>query len=123
MDIKIVDNEGKEIIKENKPLVSENNVSAPVLPELEHKAIGQVLGLENESDLAKYEDKLNTLLDYAKSQSDDHSFENLKWIIRELGSKVNTPPFGEDRVNYIARYAYLLTEAKGIKSELEKFEK
>lgn len=123
MDIKIIDDSGQEAKVEQKPTESEKNVSAPAIPELELKAMGQVLGMENDSELGRNEDRLQTLLDYAKSQTEDHSLENLKWVIRSLELKIGTPPFGEDRLAYVARYAYLLSEESSINKEKQKFER
>lgn len=123
MDIKIIDDSGQEIKSEQNPIESEKNVSAPAIPELELKAMGQVLGVENDSEIGRNEDRLKTLLDYAKSQTDDHSLENLKWIVRSLELKIGTPPFGEDRLAYVARYAYLLSEESNINKEKAKFER
>lgn len=102
---------------------SEKNISAPVGIELQEKAIADVMGIEKNSDIGKYSEKLNTLLDYAKSQTKDHSPESLKWVIRSLELKLGTPPFAEDRINFIARYAYLLMDEKKINEEKKKFER
>lgn len=123
MDIKIIGDNGQEVVPESKPFVSEQSISAPVMPELESKAVGQVMGLEKESELGQYRDEIQTLLDYAKSQTTDHSLDNLKWVIRSLEYKIGTPPLSEKRISYLARYAYLLTEGKKIEKEKELFEK
>ena len=114
---------GTSIVNEvQKPIESENNVSSPVLPELEIKAVADVLGLEKESERNQYSDKLDTLLEWAKSQTKDHSTENLKWIIRSLELKLGTPPLSEKRINFPSRYAYLLMEKGKITSEMKRFE-
>jgi hypothetical protein len=120
MDIKIVDASGKEIQSEEKPQVSQNNVSSPVLPELELGAIADVLDLSRH-ELSRYDDQLHTLLDYAKKQTDDHSPEGLKWAVRSLELKLGTPPLAEKRIKYLARYAYLMAEESRIKKEKESF--
>jgi len=122
-DIKIIGENGQEVVPDNSPIVSEHSIDAPVVPELEMKAIAQVLGLENDLDLGKYEEKLGTLLDYAKTQTDDHSLDSLKWVVRELGFKLGTPKIGEKMVNYLAEYAYLSMEGKKIEKEKAQFEK
>lgn len=123
-EIKIVDSSGVEIKQEPQgELKSENNISSPVLPELQEKAIYQVMGIDDVNEQSTYRDKVQTLLDYAKSQTDDHSPENLKWIIRSLELKLGSPPFAEKRINYIARYAWLETEEAKLKKEKLAFEK
>lgn len=124
MEIKIVDKEGKEVTT---PLQSPiaNKVSpveggSPL--EMDEKAIGQVLGLETPSALSKYSDNLKTLLEYAKVQTQDHSPESLKWVIRSLSLKMGTPALGEDRVKFLARYAYLVNDNRRIENEMKKFE-
>lgn len=88
-EIKIVDENGVEKAQEPKSeLKSENNISSPVLPELQEKAIFQVVGLDDSNEQSAYRHKAQTLLEYAKSQTEDHSPENLKWIIRSLELKL-----------------------------------
>lgn len=123
MDIKIVDAKGNE--KENSvTAIAQPPSSNGAIPgEFEMKAIGQVLGLETESQLNKYSDSLHTLLEYAKAQSPDNSPESLKWTIRSLKANMGTPPFGEDNIKFLSRYCYLLNEEKRIKNEKQKFER
>lgn len=123
MDIKIVDSAGNEEKPQaEEPMVSEKSVSAPVTPELEMNAVAQVMGLEEKTDVSQYRDDLELLLDFAKSQTDDHSLEGLKWAIRDLEFKLGTPPLAEKKIKYMARYAYLAMENSNIKKEMEKFE-
>lgn len=121
MDIKVITPEGHPV-EEPKEIPSPNDVGGSQPDEINQKEIGRVLGLENESDFNKYQPNLKTLVDYAKSQTTDHSSENLKWIVRSLNAKLGSPPFGEDRVKFITRYAYLLSEEKRIDAERKKFE-
>lgn len=123
-EIKIVDENGVEKAQEPKSeLKSENNISSPVLPELQEKAIFQVVGLDDSNEQSAYRHKAQTLLEYAKSQTEDHSPENLKWIIRSLELKLGTPPLAEKRVNYLARYAWLEMEESKLKKEKLAFER
>jgi len=46
------------------------------------------------SEVSKYTSKLNTLIDYAKVKTEDHSVSGLKWAIKSLGTKLGTPPLG-----------------------------
>lgn len=121
MDIKIVTPEGKPIETKDVPTTSEGLVGSQP-DEMYQKSIGQVLGIEDNSEFNKYQPQLKTLVDYAKSVTTDHSPENLKWIIRSLNAKLGTPPFGEDRIKFISRYTYLLQEGKKIEEEKKKFE-
>jgi hypothetical protein len=119
MDIKIV---GEEIQDKPQKLTEPDKLSPPVMPELSERAIQQVMGLEKESEMQLYKRDVETLLEYAKSQTKDHSPENLKWIIRSLELKLGTPPFAEKRVKWLARYAYLLMEEGKIQKEKKQFE-
>ena len=123
MDIKIINDQGKVETKDTLPMDSKRNVDALALPEMESRAIGQVMGLEKDSEFGQYQDKIQTLLDYAKSQTDDHSLENLKWVVRSLELKLGTPPFAEKRITWLSRYAYLSTEEAKLKKEKEVFER
>lgn len=104
-----------------KPLESERSISSPVLPEMELGAIADVLDIDRKA-IGKWDDQLNELLHYAKTQSKDHSLENLKWAIRSLELKLGTPPLAEKRITFLSRYAYLLKEESAIKKEKEAFE-
>lgn len=120
MDIKIVD--APEETPE-KPIGQPKTVEGAQPDEIYQTAIGQVLGLENTSDVNKYSPQLKTLIEYAKTQTTDLSPESIKWVIRSLELKLGSPPFAEDRVKYVTRYAYLLNEEKRIKDEKGKFER
>lgn len=120
MDIKIV---GEEPVKSETQVIEPvSKLSAPALPELQEKAIHQVMGFEKESETHLYKHDIQILLDYAKSQTKDHSPENLKWIIRSLELKLGTPPLAEKRIKWLARYAYLSMESKKIEDEKKQFE-
>lgn len=60
-EIKIVDENGVEKAQEPKSeLKSENNISSPVLPELQEKAIFQVVGLDDSNEQSAYRHKAQT---------------------------------------------------------------
>jgi hypothetical protein len=124
MDITVVDDKGKPVEVSEVPVKDTVDALQGSQPnEMDQRAIGQVLGIENESEFSKYQLNLKTLVDYAKTQTTDHSPENLKWVIRSLEVKLGTPPFAEDRVKFITRYVWLLSEGKKIEEERKKFEK
>lgn len=122
MDIKVVNSKGEEVKNSSVPVEPKETISGIQPDELNQREVGKVLGLENESDFNKYQLDLKILVDFAKTQTTDHSPENLKWVIRSLEMRLGTPPFAEDRVKFITRYAYLVTEEKRIKEERKKFE-
>jgi hypothetical protein len=123
MDIKIVGDTGSPIEAPREVITTPVNATGGSQPdELYQREVGKLMGLENESDFNKYQPNLKTLVDYAKSQTTDHSPENLKWIVRSLNAKLGSPPFGEDRIKFISRYTYLLNESKRIDAEKKKFE-
>ena len=122
MDIKIVDSHNVEV---KPPSVAVKDPVAPIgdtpSDEIFQREIGKVLGVEDKQ-FGKYQPDLKILLDYAKTQTTDHSPENLKWVIRSLELKLGTPHFAEDKVKFITRYAYLLKEEKRITNEKKQFE-
>ena len=122
-DIKIVDASGKEVntatkIDTEKP----QQISGPALPRLLEDSVAEVMGIEDSAEKNRSMDKIQTLIEYAKSQTKDHSPENIKWIIRSLELKLGTPPLAEKRINWMARYAFLMTEKRKLDSELMSFE-
>lgn len=112
----VVDSKPQEVGESHK------SVSAPVVPELQQKAVSQALGLESDIEVSKYRDNLETVLEWAKTKTKDHSPEGLKWAIRNLELRLGTPPFGENRVRFLARYAYLQMESGKITKEMEQLE-
>ena len=101
--------------------VPEEPLSGPASEEIELNAISSALDIDAKD--SNYTDEIGWLLDYAKDQSEDNSVEGLKWAIRELEIQVGTPPYLEDRVKYLARYAYLYLEDKKTRAELKKMRK
>lgn len=102
--------------------ITPQQLQGAALQEIQIKSVSQVLGIEKSSEISLYADKINTLIEYAKTQTKDLSPENLKWVIRSLELKLGTPPFSEKRISYVARYAYLLLEENKIKKEKQQFE-
>lgn len=88
---------------------------------IEEASIHQILELDGDADKSKYSNEIKTLYNWVKTQTDDLSPENIKWIVRELQLKLGTPPFGEDRVKFLSRFAYLDMEGKKIDKEKEKY--
>lgn len=119
MDIKIVDQNQKEVINEVK------EISTP--PEIEQEGVmlreqvGKTLFDFKPSEMASYKDKLNVLIDYAKTKTDDHSPDGIKWALRQLGMKLGTPPLGEKLINYLHIYAKLYLQGRRIEEEKNKF--
>lgn len=116
MDIKIVGE-----VPENKPMeMAKDSVTAGVPYEIERGIISEMYGLD-ETEAKRSDQKINTLLEYAKSQNKELTPENLRWTLRELELKLGTPPISETMINYMARYAYLMTDKKKIEEEIKTF--
>ena len=116
MDIKVVN--PVEVVDVKSPAVTSGSPDDSM-----QREVGKVLGIENESEFNKYQPSLKTLTDFAKTQTKDQSPESLKWVIRNLEVRLGTPPFAEDRVKFITRYVYLLSEERKISEEKKKFER
>ena len=110
---------GGEEPKEVKP---PEQIIGPVGEQLVESAVEQVMGLESQEDKHRYRDKVATLIEYVKSQTKDLSPESVKWVIRSLELKLGTPPFSEKRINYVAQYAYLLSQKKMLDKDIKSFE-
>jgi len=116
MEIKIVGE-----IPESKPMEPAKDAVMGGIPmETEKKIISEMYGLD-EIEAKRSDEKINTLLEYAKSQNKELTPEALRWTLRELELKLGTPPISETMINYMARYAYLMTDKKKIEEELKKF--
>ena len=121
MDIKIVDQQGKEVVEEQ-PTEAKTPATAPVLEgELLQQSVGQVFDL-TPNQVNKYKNKIDTLIEFAKTQTEDHSIEGIKWAIRSLQGKVGTPPLGEKWITYLAKYAWIKLEGRKVEKEVEQYE-
>ena len=117
-DITIVGEKKQESVIDKQP----EQISAPVRPEVIRSSVEQAMGLESQEDMHRYQDKVDILVEYTKSQTKDWSPESIKWVIRSLEMKLGTPPFSEKRINYVAQYAYLMMEKRKLDSDIKSFE-
>lgn len=120
-DIKIVNEQGEDI-RENQP----QEVETP--PGIENGEGGDILRNEvaqlfnlDQNETRSYKNKLDTLIEYGKTKTDDHSPQGIKWALRSLGLKLGTPPLAEKLIEYTYRYAYLAMEGNRIDDEKQKF--
>lgn len=116
----INDFDTSKVPSEAKEPITPSQVSPPIETELEPKAIADILGLSREEE-SKYHDKLDILLEWAKTKTDDHTLENLKWTVRELGFKIGSPPLGQKQITWLAEYAFLEMESQKINKRLKEF--
>lgn len=86
--------------------------------EIANIAVRQVLEIKNDSK--DYDEDVNTLVKWAKTQVDSDDPTEIKWAIRDLRMRLGTPTFG-DSIKHLSRFAYLDMEEKRIKSEKQKF--
>jgi hypothetical protein len=117
MEIKVVGEEPQEAPREfNEP------ETTPVLTgELMVQSVGQMFDLKP-TEIGMFRDKINLLLDYARTQTSSNSTEGLLWAIRSLQGKVGTPPLGEKWINYLSKYCYIKLEGLKIQKEAEQYE-
>lgn len=121
--IKIVDESGTPVEEKQEQIKAPDTLNAPFTPELQIKAVASVLGIEENAEITRNQDKLSTLLEYAKHKTTDNSLEGLKWALRKLGDRLNTPSSGEKWVDYMSRYAYLELESIKLDEEKRRFKK
>ena len=120
MDIKIISREtGKEEVPQAPR--EEATTSAIKLGDLMTQQVGQMFDFKP-SEVGQYKDQINTLIEYAKTCTEDRSPEAIKWAIRSLQGKVGTPPLGEKWVTYLTKYAYLKLEGLKLQKEVERYE-
>ena len=120
MDIKILDDKGVEVQQESAPINPSDTVAVKD-GEIFVQQVGNIFNF-TPLECAKYKDKINTLIDYAKTQTDDHSLEGIRWAIRSLQGKVGTPPLGQKWITYLTEYAYLKLEQLDLAKRATDFE-
>lgn len=117
-DISIVDSSGEKVIHEERNVNTSPSALGGPDGELERVAIGQVLNIGSD-EISEGREKIDSIVRWAKTQSEDHSFQNLKWIVKQLEMKLGTPDFGESRLTKVSRFAFLDMEGKRIEMEKE----
>jgi hypothetical protein len=86
------------------------------------QSVGQIFDMRP-NEIQSSKEKLNLLIDYDKSITEDHTTEGLKWAIRSLQGRVGTPPLGEKWLPYLTKYAYIKLESLKMQKEVEKYER
>ena len=122
MEIKVISPEGKEVIPEKPKEFKEPETTPVITGDLLFQQVGQMFDFKP-SEIGQYHDKLDTLIAYAKTQTDDRTPEGLKWAIRSLQGKVGTPPLGEKWINYLTTYAYIKLESLKFAEAAKKYER
>jgi len=120
MDIKIVDSTGAEV-KQDQQEIKPADTTPVKDGEIILQQVGQLFDFKP-AECQKYANKLRTLIDYAKTQTEDHTPEGLKWAIRSLQGKVGSPPLGQKWITYLTGYAHLKLESLEREKLLEKYE-
>lgn len=118
MNIQVLDENGQE----PQDLEIQNLDKTEILGEMLTQSVGQMFNLRP-NEISHESDKIKLLIDYAKTQTDDHSTESLKWAIRSLQGKVGTPPLGQSWIPYLSQYAYLKLESNRVQKEVERYER
>ena len=120
MSIKVVDERGEEVKEvQIEPKDPEGGLVADGM--LLTERVARELFDMMPSEISRNKSKLNTLIDYAKTKTEDHSPEGIKWALRNLSLKLGTPPMGEKLISYMTRYAHLDLESQEIAKEKEKY--
>lgn len=76
--------------------------------------------LEIDRDNTDYDEDVETLVRWAKEQTDSDDPQEIKWAIRDLRMRLGTPSYG-DSIKHLSRFAYLDSEEKRIKREKREF--
>lgn len=95
-------------------------LDAPVNDPLEVE-LCSFFGLETEGDKTRYTDKMKEVLSWAKGQTEDHSPENIKWVIRDLEFKLGSPGVGEKIIDYVHQYVGLVKQKQEVEGKLKKY--
>lgn len=66
------------------------------MEELTLNKIGEDMFDLKPSEVSSNKRMLETLIEYAKTKTEDHSLAGLKWALRELSLKLGTPPITTD---------------------------
>lgn len=107
-----------KVVEELQRAVSEPSPISIDLPDgyMDTMAVAQQLGLEKQSEISRYQDDIQNIVNWAKLEGYENSTE-LKWMIRALQYRLGTPPLGEKWVARVSRYAFLKLQENKIQEE------
>jgi len=121
MDIKVLDPQGKEVPVETVAPPNPSDTTPVKDGEIFLQQVGAIFNFTPQES-SKNKNKLNLLVDFAKTQTDDHSVEGLRWAIRSLEGKLGTPPLGQQWLPYLCEYAFLKMEQMRVQKKTEEYE-
>ena len=121
MDIKVVDQKGEEVPVEQVANPNPSDTTPVKDGEIFIQQVGSIFDFTPQ-EAVKFRTKLNLLIDYAKTQTEDHSLEGIRWAIRSLQGKVGTPPLGQKWINYLTEYAFLKMEQMRLQQKTQEYE-
>lgn len=116
MEIKIVGEDGQIADESHKEMPQAGSLDVGMSFDVINVAQLLDIGL---GEIPKNEDKINTLISWAKTQIDDPSIMNIKIALRNLESRVGSPGLAEERITKMHRFAYLELEEMKLKREKE----
>lgn len=118
MDIKIVDDTGNVQEEKAPQEVTEPQERLSHPSDLDAINLAQMLDMDLK-EMRQADEKLKTLVKWAKTQVDEPTMQNIKLAIRNLESRVGSPGLGEKRITKIHRFAYLELQEQKLKQEKE----
>lgn len=84
------------------------------------RTVERVLGVDG-SNSGQYAVKIQDILDWAKGITEDHSPENIAWVIRDLEMKIGSPSLSEKMVDYMHSYVGLMDKKVDIDKKLKRY--
>jgi hypothetical protein len=117
-DIRIVNEQTGELEASQEPTAIHNPSMEMGGFDSDSIALSQVLGIETDSERAKYKDDFGKIKEWAKDQGYKDPVE-LKMLVRDIINRLGTTPFGENLITRVSRYAYLQLQSKQIEKEQE----
>lgn len=117
MDIKIVDQNGVEEERKPQEFPTPQGFDTTNIMRTE---VAQLFDFRP-SEITQNKNKIDTLIQYAQTQTKDHSPEGIKWAIRRLSTKLGAPPLLEKPLEYMYRYAFLCLQGNRIEAEKKRF--
>jgi hypothetical protein len=84
---------------------------------MEHLAISQVLGLENDKDRSQYKDYLEKISEWAKLDDGYKDMTGLKWKIQTLQNRLGSPDLTEKWVTKLGTWVALELQERKIQAQ------
>lgn len=86
----------------------------------EIRSLARSLGIDNEGNLTKHQDRLSRIYKWAKEKGAEDAADVI-WSVQQLANRIGSPPVGTNNVEHLSTYAYLELERMELDKKLKRY--